>query len=392
MSRLESLRRMLFGQRIRALMGKEFNQIRRDRRLVISLILPPVVQLTLFGYALSASVSDLRLGIVDESRTPESRELAATLTESRSFRLGAYYASAEKLGDAISQGRADAGVVIPYAFARDLHRGRAPTVQVLLNAMNANTATIGQGYVEGVIQSYNRALRRAGVQGSVEPGAANGAPPPGQVQLVPTFLYNPGLVDSWFIATGVFGLLIILNSSLIASAAMVKEREAGTVEQLLMSPASTAEIIVAKVTPLFVLLCMVMLLAVAVLAVVFHVPFHGSLPFVLFGGVLCVLSGISLGTVIATLSRSAQQAQLTAFFVNPPLSSLSGALNPVEAMPGWLQPLTILNPIHHFATIVRSAMLKGSGLATLWPNVLALSIFTLVLVSLSVWRFRKQLS
>ena len=392
MSWLGSLRRTLFGPRIRALVTKEFNQIRRDRRLVISLIIPPLLQLTLFGYALSASVSDLRLGIVDESRTSESRELIAALTESRSFRLGGYFPSSGKLGDAISQGRADAGVVIPYDFARDLRRGRATTVQVVLNAMNANTATIGQGYVEGVIQSYNQRLRRAGVSGGVEPIALNGARRRGEVRLVPTYLYNPGLVDSWFIATGVFGLLIILNSSLIASAAMVKEREAGTVEQLLMSPASTAEIIVAKLTPLFVLLCMMMLLAITVLGVVFRVPFHGSLPLVLFGGVLCVLSGMSLGTVIATFSRSAQQSQLTAFFVNPPLASLSGALNPVEAMPDWLQPFTVLNPIHHFATIMRSAMLKGSGLATLWPNALALAVFTLVFVSLSVWRFRKQLS
>jgi len=392
MSWLGSLRRTLFGPRIRALVTKEFNQIRRDRRLVISLIIPPLLQLTLFGYALSASVSDLRLGIVDESRTSESRELIAALTESRSFRLGGYFPSSGKLGDAISQGRADAGVVIPYDFARDLRRGRPTTVQVVLNAMNANTATIGQGYVEGVIQSYNQTLRRAGVSRGVEPIALNAARRPGEVRLVPTYLYNPGLVDSWFIATGVFGLLIILNSSLIASAAMVKEREAGTVEQLLMSPASTAEIIVAKLTPLFVLLCMMMLLAITVLGVVFRVPFHGSLPFVLFGGVLCVLSGMSLGTVIATFSRSAQQSQLTAFFVNPPLASLSGALNPVEAMPDWLQPFTVLNPIHHFATIMRSAMLKGSGLATLWPNALALAVFTLVFVSLSVWRFRKQLS
>jgi len=135
-----------------------------------------------------------------------------------------------------------------------------------------------------------------------------------------------------------------------------------------------------------------MLLALGVLKVVFFVPFHGSLPFVLFGGVLCVLSGISVGTVIATLSKSAQQAQLTAFFVNPPLASLSGALNPVEAMPAWLQPFTLLNPVHHFASIARGGMLKGSGFATLWPNILALSLFTLALVSLSVWRFRKQLS
>jgi ABC-2 type transport system permease protein len=159
-----------------------------------------------------------------------------------------------------------------------------------------------------------------------------------------------------------------------------------------MSPASTAEIIVAKIIPLFLLLCLMMLLAIAVLKLVFQVPFRGGLSFVLSGGVLCILSGISLGTVIATLSKSAQQAQLTAFFVNPPLTSLSGALNPVEAMPDWLQPLTVLNPIHHFATIMRGATLKGVGIETLWPNVLGLLGFTLVLVALSIWRFRKQLS
>jgi drug efflux transport system permease protein len=386
---LRALRRLLPPHRLRALIGKEFAQIRRDRRLVVSLILPPILQLTLFGFALSATVSNLRLGVVDESRTPESRELVAVLTESRSFRLGGHYTTAEQLGDAISQGRIYAGLVIPYPYARELHRGRPTTVQVLLNATNANTATIGQAYMEGVIQSYNTELRRAGIQAGVDGPAAVRR---GQVRLVPAFLYNPGLVDSWFIATGVFGLLLILNSSLISSAAMVREREAGTIEQLLMSPASTADIIVAKIAPLFALLCLMMLLAIAVLKVVFRVPFHGSLPFVLFGGVLCILSGISLGTVIATLSKSAQQAQLTAFFINPPLSSLSGALNPIEAMPGWLQPLTLLNPIHHFATIVRSAMLKGSGLETMWPNVGALLLFTLVLVTVSIWRFRKQLS
>jgi ABC-2 type transport system permease protein len=376
--------------RFRALVVKEFGQIRRDRRLVVSLILPPVVQLTLFGFALSATVTNLRLGVVDESRTPESRELVATLTESKSFRLGGYYTTSAELGTALSQAKLDAGLVIPYQYARDLRRGRGTTVQLVLNAMNANTATIGQAYAEGVLESYNATLERMGVH--VDAASASAAGRHAEIHLTPAFLYNPGLVDSWFIATGVFGLLLILNSSLISSAAMVKEREAGTIEQLLMSPAGTAEIIVAKIVPLFLLLCMMMLLAIGVLKVVFRVPFHGSLPFVLFGGVLCILSGISLGTVIATLSKSAQQAQLTAFFVNPPLSSLSGALNPVEAMPAWLQPLTVLNPIHHFATIVRGSMLKATGFATLWPNVAALLVFTLVLVTLSLWRFRKQLS
>ena len=378
----------LFNHRVRALIRKEFNQIRRDRRLAVSLILPPTLQLLLFGFALSAEVTNVRLGVVDSSRSAESRELIAALSESRSFRLERYYPSGDRLGDAISRNELDAGVVIPNDYARDLQRGRATTVQFLLNAMNANTAAISQGYAEGVIQTYNHGLRREEKQ----PIKTTGANQLGQVLLQPAFLYNPGLVDSWFIVTGVFGMLLILNSSLVASGAMVKEREAGTIEQLLMSPAGTSEIIIAKIAPLFFLLSLMALMAIGVIQVAFKIPFHGSLPLVLCGSALCVLSGIGLGTVIATFSKSAQQAILTSFFVNPPMASLSGALNPVEAMPAWLQPLTILNPIHHFATIVRASMLKGSGLAALWPNFLALLAFTLVLFSLSVWRFRKQLS
>ena len=389
---MAKLFKQLLSRRVRALMRKEFNQIRRDRRLAISLILPPTLQLLLFGFALSADVTNLRLGVVDDSKTPESRELIATLTESKSFRLAGYYLSVEQLGAAISLSDLDAGVVIPYDYARDLERGHATTVQVLLNAMNANTAAIGQGYAEGVIQSYNRKLPEEGLRSSFRQIAAPNVNGRGQVQLQPAFLYNPGLVDSWFIVTGVFGLLLILNGSLVASGAMVKEREAGTIEQLLMSPANTSEIIIAKITPLFFLLFGMALLAIVVIRLAFGVPFRGSLLLVLGGAALCVLSGISIGTVISTFSKSAQQALLTSFFVNPPLSTLSGAFNPIEAMPRWLQPLTVLNPIHHFATIVRGSLLKGSGLADLWPNFLGLLAITLVLFSLSMWRFRKQLS
>jgi len=390
---MKKLFQKLFDQRMRALVLKEFRQIRHDRRLAISLILPPILQLMLFGFALSATVTNVRLGIVDDSKTPESRELIAVLTESKSFTLAGYYASVNDLGDAVAQGKIVAGAVIPYDYARDLNRGRPTTVQFLLNAIDANRATISRGYAEGVIQSYAAGLRSQGIHATVQTVSAGGdLGRRGQVQLTSAFLYNPGLVDSWFIATGVFGLLLLLNSSLISAAAMSREREAGTIEQLLMSPATTSEIIIAKIVPLFVLLNMMMFLALGVLKVVFHIPFHGSLPLVVAGGALCILSGISLGTVLATFSKSALQAQLTGFFINPPLNSLSGALNPIEAMPHWLQPFTVPNPIHHFATVVRASMLKGSGITTLWPNFLGLLLFTLALVTLSVWRFRKQLS
>jgi ABC-2 type transport system permease protein len=382
----------IFNYRIRALIQKEFRQIRRDRRLAISLILPPTLQLLLFGFALSATVSNIRLGVVDDSRTPESRELIATLTQSKSFQSAGYYSSVDQLGDALSRGKLDAGVVIPYGYVRDLERGQTVTVQFLLNAMNANTAAISQAYAEGVLQSYNRGLAGQGIRANFSPVAASSVSRRGEVTLAPTYLYNPGLVATWFIVTGVFGLLLILNGSIVASAAMVKERERGTIEQLLMSPAGTYEIIIAKMAPLFFLLCLMVLFAVGVMQVVFNVPFHGGLLLVLSGSALCILCGISIGTVIATFSKSAEQAQLTSFFVNPPLSTLSGAFYPIEGMPHVLQRLTIFNPIYHFVVISRATLLKGSGFATLWPNFLALFAFTIVLVSLSVWRFRKQLS
>jgi len=382
----------IFNYRVRALIRKEFGQIRRDKRLAYSLILPPTLQLLLLGFALSANVENIKLGVVDDSRTPESRELVARLSESGSFRLQSYYGTAGQLGDAISRNQVDAGVVIPFHYARDLQRGRTTTVQFILNAMNANTAAISQGYAEGVIQAYNAGLRSEGLHAAFRQTGTPVVSRRGQPQLHTDFLYNPGLKDSWFIVTGVLGLLLILNSSLVAAGTMVKEREAGTIEQLLMSPASTTEIVIAKVAPLFVLLFMMSLLATAVMKLAFGVPFHGKLPLVLCGAALCILSGIGIGTVNATFARSAQQAQLMAFFINPPINSTAGALNPVEAMPKWLQPVTMINPIHHFAVIARGAMLKGSGFAELWPNFLGLLAITLVLGSLSVWRFRKQLT
>ena len=384
--------RALFGYRMRALILKEFRSILRDRRLAMSLVLPPTLQLLLFGFALNATVSNLRLGVVDDSRTPESRELVATMTESKSFQAAGTYLSVDDLGKQIADGNLDAGLVIPFDYARDLERGRPATVQVLLNAMNSNTATIGQGYAEGVIAAYNQTLTDQGIHAQFQQIASPDISRRGMVRLLPAYLYNPGLEPTWFIVTGVLGVLLILNGSLISSAAIVKEREAGTLEQLLMSPASTTQIIIAKLLPLFALLCVMGLWALAIMRVVFGIPFRGDILLVIGAAVLCLLCGISIGTFIATFTKSARQAQLTLFFVNPPLTSLSGAFTPVEAMPKLLQPIAQFNPIQHFGQISRGAMLKGSGLETLWPNFLALAAFTLVLVALSIWRFRKQLS
>lgn len=383
--------RRFFTRRLRALVQKELNQIRRDRRIMMSLILPPILQLMLFGSVMDPKVANLELGIVDYSQSPESRDLIAALTRSGSFRLGGRYASAEMLGGDLSRGTIDAGVVIPSDFARELDRRRPATIQVLLNAMNANTAAMSQGYVQGVVASFNQGIGRDAVRSAVQPLA----PRPGgsgRVQVRSTLLYNPGGVSTWYLITGLFGTLLIMNGTMTASTTMVKEREAGTLEQLLMTPAAVSEIIIAKIVPPYLLLGITAGVAVAVMRLYFEVPFRGSVPVVVVSAALCLLCGIGIGTAVATLTRSAQQAQLSTFFISPPLMSLSGALTPAEAMPEWMQPWTAVNPVYHFGVIARSSMIKGSGLLDLWPHLLALAGFALVLVTVSVWRFRRQLT
>jgi ABC-2 type transport system permease protein len=367
----------LFGGRFWALALKELRQIRRDRRLTISLIVPPTLQIHLFGFALDSDVRNLRLGVVDESRTRESRELVSVLTENPTFELTGDFPTSDRLGEALARGRLDVGVVVPQDFARLRSRGRPATVQVLLNAANANTAQIAQAYVEGAVAWLNR-----------EVTGVRAAP----VELRPAYLYNPGLVNAWFIVTGVFGTLIILNGSLVSAATMIREKEQGTVEQLLMTPASALEVVTAKMLPLFVLLMAMVGMVLTVARLVFQVPFRGSPALVLLACACCVLTGVGLGTLISTFARSANQTQLISFFVNPPLAMLSGGLTPIEAMPTWVQPLTNLNPIAHFATIARSVLVKGAGLDVVWPNLLALIALASLFVGVSAWRFRRQLS
>ena len=202
--------------RLRVLIRKEFNQIRRDRRLAVSLVVPPTLQILLFGFALDSTVTNLRLGVVDYSHTPESREMISSFTESKSFRASGSYRSIRELERAISESRLDAGMVVPYPFAREIRRGRPVDVQIVLNAANANTATIGQGYAAGLIQAYNGKLASEGIRPVYRDVGAIPRAAAGSVKPVTAFLYNPGLVNAWFIVTGTFGVLLILNGSLVA--------------------------------------------------------------------------------------------------------------------------------------------------------------------------------
>jgi ABC-2 type transport system permease protein len=363
--------------RLFALLLKEFRQMRHDRRIIFIAIIAPFIQLVVFGYVLSADVKNLPLGIVDESRTPQSRDLIEVMTQSESFRLAGMYGSTSELGDAISRGKIDAGLVIPYDYARNIVLRKDTQIQILFDATNANVADIAQGYAASTVNHLSSDL--AGPL-----SAAN-------VTLVATYVNNPGLVDSWFMVTGILGILLILNGSMISSTMMIKERSAGTLEQLLMSPASTTEIILSKVIPLFVLLTCLAVVSLTAIRFVFGVPLHGSLLVVALGVALCMLCGIALGMCVATIASNALQAQLAVFFLNPPLATLSGAFTPIEAMPKWLQPFTIPNPIANFAAIARGALIRGTDFSALWQNFAWLAVVTFALLAFSIVRYRRQL-
>ena len=371
----------ILNWRFWALFFKEVNELRRNRRMFGMMLLPPTLNLVLLGFAMNPEVTNLRLGIVDESRTAESRELISAFTESRSFVPSGRYSSVEELSRALSMGELEAGLVITSDFATKRTRGEVAEVQFLVDSVNSNTGGIAGGYASRVIAALNEkiSLRKSTVQ-------------PARASSRVSIFYNPGLQNSWFIVTGMIGMLMVMLGALAASSAMVKEKEVGTVEQLLMTPAGSAEIILAKMAPIFLLLSVDIGLSAVVGNFVFGVPLRGSLVLLYGSGMLCVLSGIGIGTIIATFTRSQQQAQLMSFFVNPPLSMLSGATTPIEAMPQWMQPLTNLNPVKHFAVLARGVMLKGVGLEVLYPNFLALLAFTIILVGVSVWHFRKQLN
>lgn len=371
--------RRLFEGRFWTLAIKEIRQILRNKELISLLVFPPTLQLVIFGLALNPNVENIRLGIVDYSNTYESRELISAFTENRIFNAQRYSINVQPLSKEVEEGQVIAGLVIPPEFKRDLTQdGNTAEVQVLINGVDANTAGIAGGYISQIVNEYSRQL---------DPDQA-----PALIDTQVTYLYNPGLTSTWFFVPGVLGVVVTLISILVSSAALVREKETGTLEQLLMTPSVSWEILLAKIMPLFVLVIGDAILALSVARLVFALPIRGSLLLFLALSSIYTFVGIGIGIVLATVSRSQQQAQLISFFVTLPVMQFSGAISPIETMPPLLQYLSLLNPLRHYVEILRGLLLKGVGLDVLWPNVFALSAFAIVLLTVSINRFRSQLS
>ena len=383
---LENILNPILGSRFWALFKKEFAQIFRNRQLVIQLLVPPTVFLILFGFALSPDFQNLKVGITDYSNSRASREFVEIFDQTQAFTINRYYLNQQEMIDALATGKLTVGITIPPEFANDITQRRTAQVQALFDAVDANTASIASAYLNQLVSDYN--LRQPNSRG----GTGSPASQRHQVQVQTSVLYNPGLNASWFIVSGMFGIVLTVIGSQAAASLVVREKEAGTIEQLMMTPASNTEVILSKVCPLLILLSVDVLIALTVAKLVFGMPLRGNLLIFLIIAVLYFWVGISIGILIATYSKSEQQTQLTAFFVNPPLILLCGATTPISAMPTFVQWLTYLDPLRYFVEVARGILLKGVGLEALWPQVLILLGFAIVLMTLSIRQFRRQLS
>jgi ABC-2 type transport system permease protein len=366
-----------FASRFWALIRKEINQMLRNRDLLILLAFPPTIQLLIYGFALNPDVHHLKLGVVDYARTANSRELIAAMTENRIFDVEVMLFSEKALTTQVETGKLTTGIIIPPKFSHDIANGKSAEIQVMIDGVDANTAGIASGYISQIVQQFS--------QQHLNPMATT----PISTQVV--FLYNQGLTSSWFFVPGVMGILLTLIGSIVSSITVIREKDTGTLEQLLMTPANGWEILLAKMLPLFILLMGDVLLALTIARSIFDVPFRGS--FILFmslSGIYAFVC-IGIGIMLATVCQSQQQVVLTTFFINLPMVQLSGAIAPIEAMPQFFQILSSLNPLRHYIAIVRGILLKGVGIEALWVQALTLGFFSIILLAVSTNRFRNQI-
>jgi ABC-2 type transport system permease protein len=356
--------------RIWSIVGKEFIQIRRDPRTLAIVLALPVMQLVLFGYAINTTVDHIATVVLDQARDGQSRRFLSTFFNTGYFDLVDQASSLQQLRQSMDAGAARVGIVLPPDFSHDLVAGRTPSVQVLIDGSDPNTA--------------QTALLVASMLGQVGRQVA-------AVDVRPVVLYNPGMQSINFMIPGLLGLIMQFQTLLLTAFAVVRERERGTLEQLVVTPIKPWELMLGKILPYVAVAFANVVFASAIGRFWFGVEFAGSFGLLLALAALFVLSSLGLGLLISTVSQTQTQAMQVALFVMLPSIILSGFVFARESMPHPIRELGLFIPLTYFLQILRGIILKGVGLEVLWPQVLALAAFGLVVFGLSANRFRKTM-
>jgi len=374
-------------ERIRQMLKKEFIQTLRDPHTRWLLFGPALIQMFIFGYAATMEIKHVSLAVLDLDNTQESRELISHFAASRYFHVARYVARRSDLRNGIDNGDFLLAVEIDSGFAQRLRNGQGASVQVILDSSNSNTALVALGYLSQVGSSFAQDYATDQMQ-RVAPRAVAFVP---QVTLETRPWFNEGLLSEWYFVPGVIGNLMLILIMNLTAFAVVREREIGTLEQVMVTPIRRWEFIVGKTVPFFLIGCFDATMLTLVGTVWFGVPLRGHVAVLALGVMIFLLAALGLGLLLSTLAKTQQQSMITAFFFTMPMTSLSGFGTPISSMPPFFQKLSYFNPLRHVVLILRSIFLKGVGLDVLWPNLLLMAAFAFVMLSVSILRFRKSL-
>ena len=370
--------------RIRVLLVKELAQIRRDRELMRLLIIAPILQLIILGFAATTDIREIKVAVRDQDWSADSRELARTLAASGYFRVLDAAGPEDADGRLLINGRAGLVLTIPRNFGRALASGEPAPLQVLVDGADSNFGVQGLNYLQKAARQF--------VQGRLEQRAARGAPRPLVIAIESRAWYNPGLVSRVFMVPAIMALLLLVTTMVVASMALVKEREEGTMEQLLVTPLRPAELIAGKLLPFVIIGFVEIFFALGAVFAVFQLAPRGSLLTLLVMSGLFIMTTLGLGLFVSTLVKTQQQAMLvSAFFIMMPFVMLSGFAFPVENMPRVIQRATDLIPLKYYITIVRAIYLKGAGWPELWPHAAMLLGWGAAILGLAIAKFHKRL-
>jgi ABC-2 type transport system permease protein len=373
--------------RIVSILIKEFLQMKRDRTARFRLIIPPVVQLLVFGYAATFDVFGVSTVVLDQDHSQESRALLARFTSSERFNVVRVANRQRDVSAAIDRGDAALALVVQPGFAKLLQKGQTASLQVLVDGTNSNSALIALSYVSQIGTQFSQDYAADFGQ---RLGASAAESPP-RIVLEQRNWYNESLNSRWFFVPGVVATLTMFMVVNLTSFAIVREREVGTLEQIMVTPIRPAEFILGKTVPFFLMGFAEVALVTTVALLWFEVPFMGNPVVMILGTSLFLLSALGLGILISTICKTQQQAFATNFFVLNPLFTLSGFAFPIASMPAVLQWLTLLDPLRYFLIVVRGTFLKGIGLADLWPDLLAMAAIGTALLTFSALRLQKSL-
>jgi len=371
--------------RIQAVLTKEFKQVFRDPRMKTVIFITPLVQIILFGYAANKDINFVPTAIYDTDNTPQSRELLRRFTYSKYFIPKYYLTSSREQDEVLDKAEVSLAIRIDRGFGRYLTAGKDAQVQLTFDGTDSNTAMIVMGYADAVVNTYaydlmKETAERKGYEGSIP-----------SVDLKDRAWFNGNLVSRNYYLPGVVATIVTMMSLLLSAMAIVKEKEIGTMEQLVVSPLKPIELIVGKLVP-FGVIALIQIILITTLGVAwFHVPLRGSIPLLLFSTCIYLVTTLGIGLFISTISATQQEAMMSVFLFYMPTILLSGFAYPIANMPQPIQWFTFFNPLRYFMVVIRSIFLKGVGLEVIWVQLLPLAVMGFVVIIFSALKFRKSM-